>query len=283
MRKDRITKKELAEKVSMLTPDKGIEAKFYNTSGTVVVTFACLKDVDGHNIRKYSVGRKFRNIHDCTDFETAWHTLTVDYKFQPPKELTQITVPKRMVESILYLEKYMRSYNYNSECSVNEGRLQAESLNRKRIQDYNERKDEFCHSVGLRRIKLFLNKLVKDGDYVAKMYRIALEIEGVNLAAKKALMKYHSDYYNYDKKEEMLRELICLCRMQDVDYGIQPSTVPAATHVIYFDLPDCKQISFHTNLEEADHLPIYNGEWDGLKCSTMCNWKQSFGKDTRIC
>lgn len=161
----------------------------------------------------------------------------------------------------------------NYECfdyrPVNEGRLKAEQQNRERIKDYNERKDTFCHGIGQRRVKLFLNKLVKEGDAVAKMYRIALEIEGVNLAAKKALMKYHSDYHSYDRKEAMLRELMEVCRAEGVTYGQQRSTAPAATHVIYFDLPGCEQISFHTNIHEAASLPAYSGQWDGKRCSTM--------------
>lgn len=269
MKGNRITKKELAEMVSMLTPGKGIETKFYNPGGTVMVTFACLKSEYGQTIRKFSIGKKARIFYDCTDFEKAWYMITVDYKLQPPKELMHIKVSKRMVEKILGVDRLMRSYNNDCRRSVNEGRMQAESLNRRRIQDYTERKDVFCHGIGLRYVKLFLNRIIKDGDNVAKMYRLALEIEGVNLEAKKALMKYHSDYYNYDKKEEMLRELIFLCRGQNVNYGVQHSVAPAATHVIYFDLPECDQISFHTNLEEAESLPVYNGEWDGQKCSTM--------------
>ena len=160
-------------------------------------------------------------------------------------------------------------FDYYDNRPVNEGRLKAEQHNRERIRDYNERKDTFCHGIGQRRTKLFLNRLVKQGDQTARMYRIALEIEGVNLAAKKALMKYHSDYHSYDKKEAMLRELMDVCRAEGVTYGQQRSTAPAATHVLYFDLPDCEQISFHTNLYNAAALPAYDGEWDGKKCSTM--------------
>lgn len=165
-------------------------------------------------------------------------------------------------------EREIENYYYTFH-PVNEGRLNAEQQNRERIKDYNERKDTFCHGIGQRRVKLFLNKLVKEGDAVSKMYRIALEIEGVNLAAKKALMKYHSDYHSYDRKEAMLRELMEVCRAEGATYGQQRSTAPAATHVIYFDLPGCEQISFHTNMHEAASLPAYSCQWDGKRCSTM--------------
>lgn len=175
-------------------------------------------------------------------------------------------------------EQELERYYYNDYRPVNEGRLKAERQNRERIKDYNERKDTFCHGIGQRRVKLFLNRLVKDGDAVARMYRIALEIEGVNLAAKKALMKYHSDYHSYDRKEAMLRELMDVCREQGVRYGQQRSTAPAATHVIYFDLPGCEQISFHTNMREAGTLPAYDGEWDGKRCSTMSKLEAAIWK-----
>ena len=269
MERRRLTKEDVEAQVSALTPGKGIEAKFYNKGGAVVVTFVCSKGEDGLTRRTFSIGRKSRMLHDCSIFGTAWQKLIEEYKLQPPKELTLIMVSKRMTEQITSFQKIMRPYNHDYAYPVNEGRMQAESLNRKRIQDYNERKDEFCHSVGLRRIKLFLNNLVKNGDHVAKMYRIALEIEGVNLAAKKALMKYHSDYNNYNLKESMLHELIALCLANNVCYGIQRSTAPAASQVIYFEQPDCEQISFHTNLYDASKLPAYKGEWDGQNCSTM--------------
>ena len=147
--------------------------------------------------------------------------------------------------------------------------MQAERDNRHRIKDYEQRKDTFCHGIGQRRVKLFLNACIKAGDAVARMYRTALEIEGVNLNAKKALMKYHSDYHAYEKKEAMLRELMEVCKEQGARYGQQRSTAPAATHVIYFELPGCEQISFHTNMREAASLPAYDGVWDGKKCSTM--------------
>ncbi len=280
MKRNRITKKELAEMVSMLTPGKGVEGKFHNTQGAVVVTFECQKGKDGQISTTFRIGRKSADRFQFTDPNEAWRTLTEKHGLQPPKMLILIELPQRNTMRETRITDWKRyqnfiqtrstdNYGYINDRPVNLGRQIAEHENMQRVRDYAERKDVFCHSVGLRRIKLFLNKLVKDGDYVAKMYRIALEIEGVNLAAKKALMKYHSDYYNYDKKEEMLRELIYLCQGQNVNYGIQHSAVPAATHVIYFDLPECEQISFHTNLQEADSLPVYNGEWDGQKCSTM--------------
>lgn len=139
----------------------------------------------------------------------------------------------------------------------------------RRVEDYEQRKDTFCHGIGQRRVKLFLNACIKAGDEVAQMFRLALEAEGVNLNAKKALKKYHSDYHAYDKKEECLRQLSDMCKRMSVVYGIQASTAPAARYVVYYELPGCEQVSFHTNEPQAAGWPKYDGAWDGKKCSTL--------------
>lgn len=139
----------------------------------------------------------------------------------------------------------------------------------RRVEDYEQRKDTFCHGIGQRKVKLFLNACIKAGDKVAQMYRLALEAEGVNLNAKKALKKYHSDYHAYDKKEECLRQLSDMCKRMSVVFGVQVSTAPAARYVVYYELPGCEQVSFHTNEPEAVNWPHYDGAWDGKKCSTL--------------
>jgi hypothetical protein len=148
----------------------------------------------------------------------------------------------------------------------------------RRVEDYEQRKDTFCHGIGQRRIKLFLNACIKNGDEVAQMYRLALEVESVNLNAKKALKKYHSDYHSYDKKEACLRQLSDKCKQMSVVFGIQASTAPAARYVVYYELPGCEQISFHTNEPEAAGWPHYDGKWDGKKCSTLGKLEEAIWK-----
>lgn len=129
----------------------------------------------------------------------------------------------------------------------------------------------FC-GLGIRRIKLFLNKLVKQGDKVAEMYRIALETEDENIKAKDNW--YYADAH-YNRKRELINRLIDLCEENNVEYGIQDSDVRDTSHVIYFELPNCKQISFHNSFDEADDLPIYTKEWDGIKNSTLPKIEQA--------
>lgn len=172
------------------------------------------------------------------------------------------------MEQMINRKEYRWAHDFEPS-PMEKGRLQAERDNRHRIEDYEQRKDTFCHGIGQRKVKLFLNACIKAGDEVAQMYRLALEAEGVNLNAKKALKKYHSDYHAYDKKEECLRQLSDMCKRMSVVFGVQVSTAPAARYVVYYELPGCEQVSFHTNEPEAVNWPHYDGAWDGKKCSTL--------------
>ncbi len=277
--KKRICKNDLSVMMSKMSVGKRIEGKFYNKVGVTVVTFECQKEKDGTTSKTFRIGRHSPERFPFEDSDEAWQTLTEKHGLLPPKKLILIELPHRNITRQTRITNMKRCQNltqtlpdnhkYIFDYPVNLGRQMAENENKQRVQDYIQRKVEFCNGIGLRRVKLFLNKQIKKGDNVAKMYRLALEIECVNLAAKEYLMKYHSDYYNYNRKEGLLRDLLDVCRDHGVNYGVQDSTVPAATHVIYFDLPECEQISFHTNLHEAESLPFYQGVWDGLKCSTL--------------
>ncbi len=44
-------------------------------------------------------------------------------------------------------------------------------------------------------------------------------------------MKYHSDYYIYNKKEELLHKLIDVCLVHDMNYVVQHSTALHACHI----------------------------------------------------
>lgn len=118
--------------------------------------------------------------------------------------------------------------------------------------------------IGTRKIKLILNRLAKT-DPLARAARIALEIEDANLLAKKYGGGKWS-YRNYDKKGELIRELIKLFKAQGWVFGVQPSR--HSRGVIYFEIPGCEQISFHYD-HDGDPLPIYEKEWDKQEGSTL--------------
>ena len=123
--------------------------------------------------------------------------------------------------------------------------------------------------IGTRRLKLFLNSLVKQGDKVAELYRIALETEDYNIKAKETIPYYKERAYI--KKHEYILRLIDLSKEAGVKYGWQPSDIRNINSVVYFELPDMEQISFHTELtdKEKQSIPKYRKQWDGKVMSTL--------------
>lgn len=127
------------------------------------------------------------------------------------------------------------------------------------------KREEMC-GVGTRKVKLYLNKLIKEGDKKAEMYRKALEIEDANIMAKRYF--YYADTH-YETKKKLINELIDLCEENDVIYGVQETDDYSCKHKIYFELPNCQQISFHNTFDNFYDLPKYKKEWDGQINSTL--------------
>lgn len=277
MVKRRITKEELGNSLAKLPLNEGIEAKFYKASGTVVVTFENRAGHDRKSNLTFRIGRKSPKRFHYTDIDTAWNILTIKNHLDPPKGLLTFSLPQNMGKKHVahrpeHEDANPLRYEEKNYCDVQrpiDPREIAYQEAECRIEDYNNRKENFCHGIGLRKIKLFLNACIKAGDEVAQLYRYALEAEGENIRAKKSWHKYHAYYYAYDNKEDYLSKLADMCMRLSFTFGIQDSDVPAAQYVVYFELPSCEQISFHTNADEAYKWPKYQGKWDGKKCSTM--------------
>ena len=96
MKKSRITKDELAQGLAGLQVGQGLEAKFYNTGGVVVVTFECMADADGKPETTFRMGRKSQLRRSFADVDDVWNILTVDNGLEPPKELVPIAVPEKI-------------------------------------------------------------------------------------------------------------------------------------------------------------------------------------------
>lgn len=62
--------------------------------------------------------------------------------------------------------------------------------------------------IGTRKVKLFLNRKVKQGDTKAQILRIALEAEDANISAKQYWGDYKYQYY--EKKADKIHDLISL-------------------------------------------------------------------------
>ena len=152
-------------------------------------------------------------------------------------------------------------------------RIMAESKNQDLIAQLSEKRDSMC-GIGTRRLKLFLNKLMKNGDIIAQSYRLALELQDINIVAKRQYGGYRD--HTYEKKRNLLKELIGLCRVHGWVYGYQSSSVIGVDSVIYFELPDMEQISFHTRMRElGGGIPPYPKPWNGKENYTLIAIEQA--------
>lgn len=140
----------------------------------------------------------------------------------------------------------------------------AKINNAERIKDLISKRETLC-GMGTRKVKLALNKMIKQGDVIAKFYRVALEAEDNNISAKRYSGEYRASYY--EKKEDAISELVDLCRLHNIPYGKQGEDDDMG--VIYFDLPRCEQISFHLQAHLLNSHPFYSGVWDGKKDTTL--------------
>lgn len=146
-------------------------------------------------------------------------------------------------------------------------RFDAIKKNRDLSYQLDDMRENFCE-IGTRKTKLFLNNLVKSGEKRAELYRIALEIEDENIVAKRYWGKYRRQHY--EKKSLLILKLIALCKECGINtYGYQEKCGLETSHIIYFDLPNCEQISFHCTLPNISNIPKYEGEWDGKINSTL--------------
>ncbi len=123
--------------------------------------------------------------------------------------------------------------------------------------------------IGTRKVKLFLNRKIKQGDTKARILRVALEAEDANISAKQYWGDYKYKYY--EKKADKIHDLISLYEKdQTLVFGYQDYKGRETNHIIYFELPDSgEQISFHCTLSKTDDIPVYGKAWDGVQNSTL--------------
>jgi len=114
-------------------------------------------------------------------------------------------------------------------------------------------------TIGTNKAKRRLNKLSTNDD-LAKALRIALEIEDKNILAKDAYGEYRNKIYNV--KHKLILDLIEIFNNNPWEYGIEKSDNYSASHVIYFEIPGCEQISWHFNAPKDVDFPKYNKKWD---------------------
>ena len=94
-----------------------------------------------------------------------------------------------------------------------------------------------------------------------------MEIEDKSISAKGSYGTYQEKIYK--RKTELILALCELFKEKHWNYGIQKSEVPPTSHVVYFEMPNCEQISWHFTPEKELDFPKYKGEWDKKINSTL--------------
>lgn len=145
--------------------------------------------------------------------------------------------------------------------SIEEVRQKNENL----VQDLKKKRELFA-GLGTNKAKRRLNKLAISFP-LAKAIRLALEIEDKSIQAKNSYGDYQDRIYRV--KEKLISDLSQLFLEQDWVYGVQRSEVPGVTHVVYFEIPSCEQLSWHFSPATEMKFPDYAGDWDGKENSTL--------------
>lgn len=164
--------------------------------------------------------------------------------------------------------------------------MKAEAKNYELLCSLEEKQKTFCNGCGIRKIKTRLTKLVKSGNPLAKALRLLLETETVNIKAKADDINYipKSRFMHtvkemlYYQKENLLTDIITICKENQYTYGYQKTDNYSAQYIVYFEIPGTQQISYHTNLDVTG-IPLYEKEWDGLENSTLGKLEESIARN----
>lgn len=122
--------------------------------------------------------------------------------------------------------------------------------------DLKEKMNNLC-TIGSRNIKLMLNKLIKDGDINAELYRLVLEIIDKDIQAKGISYYLYRDKV-YVLKQRILNELVDKCKQYKIKYGISKND----ENIICFELPKMKQLNFKHLFNDISDFPKYEKEID---------------------
>lgn len=157
---------------------------------------------------------------------------------------------------------------YSNKSQKDKNHQEALKKNEKLSEILHDKRETMC-GVGTRKIKLMLNRLVKQGDTTAELYRKAIEVEDCNIRAKETNYYYKGKIYR--QKSSLLMELVNRCLELGVPCGKQMVDGRETNCIVYFELPGVEQISFHTTLDYAEQqiIPDYEKAWDGKVCSTL--------------
>lgn len=127
---------------------------------------------------------------------------------------------------------------------------------------------DYC-GLGTKKVKLILNKEA-EFDLKARILRLLLEIEDVNITAKNSYGDYAD--YRYYEKENLIQELIDLFDSKNLTYGFKQSDIPTRQSIVFFEL-DGKQFSWHSDLNFNENK-TYKKDWDKQENSHLSKIEQ---------
>lgn len=223
----------------------------------------------------FSLIRNFNNPNHVTTVSELRHYVNIwgiTTKLQLKFKTDSKTINKIIdgCYGSLIVDELLKNDNYLTE----QIKIRKESLNVKaealyqnelRINELKNKRLTFC-GIGTNKIKRRLN-ILSTNNHIAKIYRFLLETEDKNIMAKDASPLYQDKIYF--EKYLLIMNLIKLFEEHNLKFGKQNSDVNKTKYIIYFEAPNCEQISFHCDLPDSDNIPNYDGIWDGLKNSTL--------------
>ena len=227
-------------------------------------------DYDWPDITEVETVSQLRHYLNCTD---DYKSLSKKFKCSHER-IDYIYDNLRGPISVKHVLKHFKEYKEEVE-ERERSKAQAEQKNRELQKQLEYYRENLC-SIGTRKVKLLLNKKIKEGDKLAESYRVVLEIEDKNISAKKIMNKYHEYGYQYaDKvykeKHNLIHKLVGICEECGYKYGYEECSGISTNAIVYFELPNMKQVSFHDELgeEELKNWKKYDSEWDGKENSTL--------------
>lgn len=158
---------------------------------------------------------------------------------------------KSNIQDYFYIENVLFSDNFEEDFN----KLVEKSNYIKNLEN------NYC-GIGLNETKRLLNQLSKTNNN-ANLIKIALEIEEINIKAKKTFDNI--ELYQY--KNLLILELIDICDKMGINFGFIKSDIAETESIVFFDMP-CGQLSWHAKINWGNYRK-YNKKWDGISTNLL--------------
>lgn len=212
------------------------------------------------NVETVSLLRHYLNLWGVTDELRKYLTPLTDEQIQTAQKdfagLTPICEVKANFEE---LKRKSEAWKTKSETL----KTQLESA-----------RDRIC-GIGWQSIMFILKgNAFRSPEAVALAW--ALQTERANIESKQKEFRKLAKLWD---KKMYLMYLKEECRKNGYTYGYKESE-KEGRYIVYFELPNCEQISFFVDLteDELKDFPRYEGEWDGVTLSTLPRLEEALKK-----